>query len=124
MSDTSERKPSTSELKSDQQAEQINLKVRDADGNEVQFRIKRHTALRKLMDAYCSRKGVDLASYRFLFDGNRINDDDTPEKLGMEDMDSIDAMLFQQGGGGAVHGYSPHTALPVRFPVQDGVHSG
>ncbi|BAM79244.1 ubiquitin-like protein Smt3 [Cyanidioschyzon merolae strain 10D] len=96
-SETSDKKPVVSEGKTSG-GDQINLRVRDADGNEVQFRIKKHTPLRKLMDAYCTRKGVDLHSYRFLFDGNRINEDDTPEKLGMEDMDSIDAMLFQQGG--------------------------
>ena len=36
----------------------IQLKVKDQHGGEVQFKIKRSTALRKLMDAYCSRLGM------------------------------------------------------------------
>ena len=42
--------------------------------------------------------GVQRGAYRFLFDGHRINPDDTPEKLEMDEMDCVDAMLFQQGG--------------------------
>ncbi|OSX75169.1 hypothetical protein BU14_0251s0009 [Porphyra umbilicalis] len=79
-------------------SEQVNIKVRDSEGNEVQFRIKKKTQLKKLMDAYCGRMGTSVGTYRFLFDGNRINDTDTPESLEMEDMDVIDAVLFQQGG--------------------------
>lgn len=42
------------------------------DGNEVFFRIKRSTALRKLMSAYCDRQSVDMNSIAFLFDGRRL----------------------------------------------------
>ena len=35
---------------------------------------------------------------RFLFDGNRLRDNQTPDELEMEDDDVIDAMLFQVGG--------------------------
>lgn len=34
----------------------INLKVAGQDGSVVQFKIKRHTALNKLMKAYCERQ--------------------------------------------------------------------
>lgn len=97
MSDNTEKKPQANDG-AKQESEQIQLKVRDADGNEVFFRIKKHTQLKKLMDAYCNKKGAAPGSFRFLFDGERLNEDDTPEKLNMEDMDSIDAMLYQQGG--------------------------
>nr|ACG34085.1 hypothetical protein [Zea mays] len=36
----------------------INLKVKGQDGNEVFFRIKRSTQLKKLMNAYCDRQSV------------------------------------------------------------------
>lgn len=74
------------------------LQVRDAEGNEVQFKIKRTTYLKKLMDAYCARMGTSSGSYRFLFDGHRINDDDTPESLDMQELDCVDAMVTQLGG--------------------------
>lgn len=50
------------------------------------------------MDAYCSRMSVGAGSYRFLFDGHRIDDKDTPEGLDMQELDCIDAMVSQLGG--------------------------
>ncbi|XP_037095004.1 small ubiquitin-related modifier 3-like isoform X1 [Syngnathus acus] len=106
----------------------INLKVAGQDGSVVQFKIKRHTALNKLMRAYCERQvcvthapvqsctviltklcshpqvvsvytqGLSLRQIRFRFDGQPINDQDTPSQLEMEDEDTID--VFQQQTGG------------------------
>lgn len=39
-------------------AEQLNLKVKSQDGEEVFFKIKSTTQLKKLMDAYCQRQSV------------------------------------------------------------------
>jgi len=38
-----------------QSDEHINLKVTGQDGSVVHFKIKKNTALRKLMSAYCER---------------------------------------------------------------------
>jgi small ubiquitin-related modifier len=38
--------------------EQLNLKVKSQDGEEVFFKIKASTQLKKLMDAYCQRQSV------------------------------------------------------------------
>ncbi|GKU86048.1 hypothetical protein SLE2022_248710 [Rubroshorea leprosula] len=81
------------------QANHINLKVKGQDGNEVFFRIKRSTQLRKLMMAYCDRQSVDFNAIAFLFDGRRLRGEQTPDELEMEDGDEIDAMLHQTGGG-------------------------
>lgn len=78
--------------------EHINLKVVGQDGTSIFFKIKKHTSLRRLIDAYCQRQGVATNAIRFLFDGRRIQPDQTPKDLGMEDGDIIDAMLFQTGG--------------------------
>lgn len=43
--------------------EHINLKVAGQDGSIVQFKIKRHTPLIKLMKAYCDRQ-VGMAQYQ------------------------------------------------------------
>ena len=54
----------------DENPEHINLKVMGQDGNVVQFKIKKHTALKKLMATYCERAGlalqVGLGSVMFL----------------------------------------------------------
>mmetsp|Transcript_5040 Transcript_5040/g.12173 ORF Transcript_5040/g.12173 Transcript_5040/m.12173 type:complete len:96 (-) Transcript_5040:85-372(-) len=79
-------------------AEHINLKVKGQDGNIVHFKIKRKTQLKKLMEAYCSRQSLQFDQIRFLFDGNRLRENQTPEELDMDNDDVIDAMLFQVGG--------------------------
>ncbi|KAG4112081.1 hypothetical protein ERO13_D13G141600v2 [Gossypium hirsutum] len=80
------------------QTAHINLKVKGQDGNEVFFRIKRSTQLKKLMNAYCDRQSVDFNSIAFLFDGRRLRVEETPDELEMEEGDEIDAMLHQTGG--------------------------
>uniref|UniRef100_A0A287DFU9 Small ubiquitin-related modifier n=1 Tax=Ictidomys tridecemlineatus TaxID=43179 RepID=A0A287DFU9_ICTTR len=66
----------------------INLKVAGQDGSVVH----------KLMKAYCERQGLSMRQIRFLFDGQPINETDTPAQLEMEDEDTID--VFQQQTGG------------------------
>uniref|UniRef100_A0A3Q3KYF2 Small ubiquitin like modifier 3a n=1 Tax=Mastacembelus armatus TaxID=205130 RepID=A0A3Q3KYF2_9TELE len=59
----------------------INLKVAGQDGSVVQFKIKRHTPLSKLMKAYCERQGLSIRQIRFRFDGQPINETDTPAQV-------------------------------------------
>ena len=68
------------------------------DNTEVHFKIKRSTPMRKLIDAYCKRQGVASNNVRFLFDGENIKADDTPDKLEMDEGDCIDVMQQQTGG--------------------------
>ncbi|TXG55418.1 hypothetical protein EZV62_020674 [Acer yangbiense] len=51
------------------------------DGNEVFFRIKRSTQLKKLMNAYCDRQSVEINSIAFLFDGRRLRAEQTPDEV-------------------------------------------
>ena len=76
----------------------IQLKVKNAEGKEVVFKLKANTPLRKLMDAYCQREGLPTEGTRFLYDGDRINRDQTPAELSMQDGDEIDALVEQTGG--------------------------
>lgn len=77
---------------------QITLRVVGQDGSEILFRIKTKTPISRLMDAYCQRMAVSRNAIRFLFDGKRVNPEDTPVLLKMEDKDIIDAVLQQVGG--------------------------
>ncbi|KAJ6956202.1 hypothetical protein NC652_007333 [Populus alba x Populus x berolinensis] len=90
--------PQEEDKKPNDQSAHINLKVKGQDGNEVFFRIKRSTQLKKLMNAYCDRQSVEINSIAFLFDGRRLRGEQTPDELDMEDGDEIDAMLHQTGG--------------------------
>ena len=63
----------------------INLVAKDEDGNEIYFKCKTTTPLRKLMAAYCSRQGTSMDDVRFMFNGVRIEEAQTPAQLDMED---------------------------------------
>merc|ERR1711912_208509 len=78
--------------------EHVNLKVCGQDGSVVQFKIKKNTQLKKLMNAYCDRQGLDVNQIRFRFDGTPINETDSPASLDMEDDDTIDVFTQQTGG--------------------------
>lgn len=56
--------------------------------------------LRNVLRDYCRRTHLDFETIRFLFDGKRVWEGDTPEHYGMEDDDAIDAFNDQIGGSG------------------------
>ena len=45
------------------------------------FKIKRKSPLKKLMDVYAQRQGGTPSAYRFIFDGNRIVETQTPDDV-------------------------------------------
>mmetsp|Transcript_9556 Transcript_9556/g.12983 ORF Transcript_9556/g.12983 Transcript_9556/m.12983 type:complete len:104 (+) Transcript_9556:149-460(+) len=77
----------------------INLKVKDQDGHEVQFKVKPSTKFEKIFSAFCERRSIAKDGIRFLFDGVRLNGTQTPGEMNMEDNDIIDALVTQLGGG-------------------------
>merc|ERR1711933_57865 len=92
MSDTKE------DNKAGSSSEHLNIKVKQ-DDSEIVFKIKKSTPLKKLMSAYCQRNSLDQSQIVFLYEGQRIVAENTPDALGMEDGDEIDAMIHQIGGG-------------------------
>lgn len=79
------------------EGQHINLKVSDGT-SEIYFKIKRSTPMKRLMEAFCKRQGKSLDSLRFLYDGQRVNVDNTPDDLDLEDGDVIEAHREQIGG--------------------------
>ncbi|KAJ9104761.1 hypothetical protein QFC19_003902 [Naganishia cerealis] len=61
----------------------------EQNGNEVFFKIKRTTKLNKLKNAYADRVGKQVTSIRFFYDGRRVQDEDTPESLELEDVTAV-----------------------------------
>jgi len=74
----------------DSSTEYTKLKVAGQDSNEVHFWVKQTTKMGKLKNSYSERVGVPAASFRFLFDDKKINDDETPKQLEMEPDDGIE----------------------------------
>ena len=71
----------------------------NSNGVDQEFKIKRTTKMRKLMNAYGRQNNLDINGIRFLFDGNRISDEDTVTSLNMEPGDVIEVVSEQDGGG-------------------------
>jgi hypothetical protein len=67
------------------------------------FRMKRTAQLGRLVNAYAQRVGIEPDYYRFLFDGHRIGNEQTPEMLEMEDDAAIEVYRDQEGGGSFCH---------------------
>jgi hypothetical protein len=105
----------------DQAPTQLNVKVVDQDGNDLFFKIKKNTALKKVMDAYCERQGKTRGLVRFLFEGHRIQDNDTPDTLELEDGDMIQVFLEQQGGDGGDGSEPDPVQKHVTIRVKDDV---
>mmetsp|Transcript_22628 Transcript_22628/g.33082 ORF Transcript_22628/g.33082 Transcript_22628/m.33082 type:complete len:100 (+) Transcript_22628:86-385(+) len=76
----------------------ITIRVRDQTGEETYFKIKKTTKMDKVFQTYAQRKGVQVNSLRFLLDGERIQGEQTPKQLELDDQDQIDCMLEQMGG--------------------------
>ena len=80
---------------------QINIKVisnyRDLENDEVTFKIKKTTQLGKLMDRYCKRINVQKG-VRFVYEGERVNETDPPQSLGMN-VDCVLQCHIDQIGG-------------------------
>ena len=73
--------------------------MRNQSGEEMFFQVKKGAAMKKIMQAFADHKGVSLEVLRFTVDGARVNAEDTPRMLEMEDGDQIDVILQQLGGG-------------------------
>ena len=99
MSDTENQSAVQTEPEEDRQDDFVMINVRMQNGNVTKFRMRGGSPMLLLMEAFCVRHGLLRDQIRFLYDGMRVRDDETPDVLDMEDEDTVDAMLFQVGGG-------------------------
>eukprot|EP01083_Nonionella_stella_P301341 1033247_1 len=69
--------------------EHINLIVKSPHDSEIagfkykKFKVKMSSPLRRLMDAYCALQAREPGSIRFLFDGERLLPNESPESYEM-----------------------------------------
>ncbi|XP_050424250.1 uncharacterized protein LOC126835602 [Adelges cooleyi] len=75
--------------------ELIYLKVLGQDNTVVQFKIKKRSPLTKLMNAYCERTGLAIATVIFKFGDKVISESDTPLSLEMEEGQTIEQFIKQ-----------------------------
>eukprot|EP00004_Rigifila_ramosa_P023027 TRINITY_DN6400_c0_g1_i1.p1 TRINITY_DN6400_c0_g1~~TRINITY_DN6400_c0_g1_i1.p1 ORF type:complete len:108 (+),score=24.10 TRINITY_DN6400_c0_g1_i1:24-326(+) len=81
------------------EGQKITIRVRDANGEEIFFKVKNTTKMSKVFKAYAERKGVRPETMRFMgSDGKAINAEHTPKLLGFEDEETIEVAQAQVGG--------------------------
>ena len=71
----------------------INVKIKAQDGTEIYFKIKRTTQMKKLMDEYCQKQGLQNNQCKFIFDGERLLDEYTPDMIEMNNGDEIEVLV-------------------------------
>ncbi|KAF9467624.1 hypothetical protein BDZ94DRAFT_1155689 [Collybia nuda] len=66
----------------------LNLNI-GYDGTQITVKVKANMKFAKIFAA------AEVRTFKFVYDGNRIQPDDTPGSLGMEEGDLVDAFLGQ-----------------------------
>ncbi|TFY59371.1 hypothetical protein EVG20_g7814 [Dentipellis fragilis] len=79
----------------------LNLVI-NYEGHQITIKVRANTEFKKIFEAAEKRFGKDpghLCTFKFVYEGERVNAQDTPAQREMEDGDIIDAHLEQLGGG-------------------------
>lgn len=75
----------------------LDIRIKDGTGEEITFRVNPTVYMGKMFLAFCQRIGTSRATIRFLLDGERVDDFQTPYNLQLEDNVQIDAVLNLRG---------------------------
>jgi len=67
-------------------------------GRNIKFQQKRASTLQRSLDEAAKQLNMDRGSLRFTYDGLAVRGEETPESLEMQQGDTIDAHLQQEGG--------------------------
>lgn len=77
----------------------LQITVASANFEDVVFKIKHSTKFEKLFKTYLQKYNLlDSKAVRFIFEGETIQPDQTPESIGMKDQDTIECVIEQEGG--------------------------
>ncbi|KAK0209189.1 ubiquitin-related domain-containing protein [Desarmillaria ectypa] len=77
----------------------ININIQTDDGTKITVLVRRDTKFSKVFQAAEKKFGKESGTFKFTYEGKRIQKDETPAEVDMEDGDTIDAHLGQVGGG-------------------------
>ena len=77
----------------------MHIKIASQQNEDIVFKVKITTTFDKIMDKYCDRYNIKHKDQvRFLNDGVKISKDKTPQDLQLEDGDTIECTIEQEGG--------------------------
>ena len=75
-----------------------NIKISIFGVQEIKFTVKKNRNLSLPLRIYSKRLGFPLVAFRFVYDGVRVTEKDTPDSLEMADGDIIEVYKDQLGG--------------------------
>jgi small ubiquitin-related modifier len=73
----------------------ITIKIKEGEKPSVTFKVKRGIPFQKIFDAFHNKVGAAAGTYKFMRDGTRLEAQETPDALDMEDDEQIDAIAQQ-----------------------------
>ena len=74
------------------------LKLTNPKGYEVSMIVKKSVTMEKVRKSYCKTMEIPTNAVRLVFEGDLLNDGDTPEDLHMEDGDIVEVSDELQDG--------------------------
>jgi len=74
-------------------SKKLKLRIRVGSTEPTFFVCKTTTTMLKIKKAFCTSKGFELGTTRFVFDGDDLGDDETPGDLDMDDYEQIDCIV-------------------------------
>merc|ERR1712168_1049369 len=79
--------------------DRITITIQDQNSTQAKFNIKKTSKMAKLKSAFASKIGEPTPSnLRMVFDGRRINDDQTPNSIDLRDGDILEVFREMTGG--------------------------
>merc|ERR1711939_627458 len=76
------------------ETQHISLKIQGAGFPDLVIKVKKTTKLSKMMNAYCQRAGKSLNEVRFMYEGERLQPDQTVESLDIDDLEEDDEVII------------------------------
>lgn len=76
----------------------VTIVFKNMAGGEVSFKIKRNTKLKKAMDAYTERMDLNRLTLRFLFEGQRVLDENTADDVSCSLRFCLRVICLSEGG--------------------------
>lgn len=82
------------EQEEEEDSDIITLKLQDGNRKHLkEFQISKYQSLKRLKELYAKAFDIDLTRMKLRFDGDPVEDEDTPESLDIEDGCVIDVMI-------------------------------
>ncbi|KAK0468500.1 hypothetical protein IW261DRAFT_1573721 [Armillaria novae-zelandiae] len=79
-------------------AQRLMIIIATSSGEQKTYKLRDDTPLKKMLTSFAVSYGKEMSSFMFVYEGRRINPEQTPRMYDMEDDDVIDAMIEQIGG--------------------------